>query len=404
MDPSILKQLLDVSALKILDSLDYDRSRELQLNKQLREQGLSPELTAAILTQAQLRIEAEDKFGPFASHMLFTRDGLAQATRLPVAAHHAARMRQAGVTSIVDLGCGVGADALAFAGTDVQVRAVEIDEVTAAVAAFNMREFPTAEVVHSAAENQDLAGFDALWCDPARRSGSHRDGQARRLSDPESFSPSLSWVVEKAAEVRAAGVKMGPALDHALVPDGWEAQWVSHNGDVVEVGLYAGDACQRAGRSALLMGDGPGTLTVHESEVPEADEPGIGELGEYLFEPDGALVRAGLVTALCDPLGVWRISPKIAYLTGDALVTGIAQRAVSQYRIVDVLPAGIKALRQALKARNIGKVIIKKRGMDIVPEKVRRQLKLTQGSESATLVFTRVGEKHVVLLTQPVTL
>lgn len=383
---------------------DYDRSRELQLNKQLREQGLSPELTAAILTQAQLRIEAEDKFGPFASHMLFTRDGLAQATRLPVAAHHAARMRQAGVTSIVDLGCGVGADALAFAGTDVQVRAVEIDEVTAAVAAFNMREFPTAEVVHSAAENQDLAGFDALWCDPARRSGSHRDGQARRLSDPESFSPSLSWVVEKAAEVRAAGVKMGPALDHALVPDGWEAQWVSHNGDVVEVGLYAGDACQRAGRSALLMGDGPGTLTVHESEVPEADEPGIGELGEYLFEPDGALVRAGLVTALCDPLGVWRISPKIAYLTGDALVTGIAQRAVSQYRIVDVLPAGIKALRQALKARNIGKVIIKKRGMDIVPEKVRRQLKLTQGSEPATLVFTRVGEKHVVLLTQPVTL
>lgn len=403
MDPSTLKQLLDVSALKILDSLDYDRSRELQLNKQLRAQGLSPELTAAILTQAQLRIEAEDKFGPFASHMLFTRDGLAQATRLPVAAHHAARMRQAGVTSVVDLGCGIGADALAFAGTDVQVRAVEIDEVTAAISAFNMREFPNAEVVHGAAEDQDLAGFDALWCDPARRSGSHRDGQARRLSDPESFSPSLSWVVEKAAEVRAAGIKLGPALDHALVPDGWEAQWVSHNGDVVEVTLYAGEACQRAGRSALLMGDGPGTLTVHESEVPEADEPGIGELGEYLFEPDGALVRAGLVTALCDPLGAWRVSPKIAYLTGDALVTGIAQRAVSQYRIVDVLPAGIKALRQALKARDIGKVIIKKRGMDIVPEKVRRQLKLTQGSESATLVFTRVGEKHVVLLTQPVT-
>ena len=384
MDPSTLKQLLDVSALKILDSLDYDRSRELQLNKQLRGQGLSPELTAAILTQAQLRIEAEDKFGPFASHMLFTRDGLAQATRLPVAAHHAARMRQAGVTSVVDLGCGV-------------------DEVTAAIAAFNMREFPTAEVVHGAAEDQDLAGFDALWCDPARRSGSHRDGQARRLSDPESFSPSLSWVVEKAAEVRAAGVKMGPALDHALVPDGWEAQWVSHNGDVVEVALYAGDARQRAGRSALLMGDEPGTLTVHESEVPEADEPGIGELGEYLFEPDGALVRAGLVTALCGPLNARRISPKIAYLTGDSLATGIAQRAVSQYRIVDVLPAGIKALRQALKARDIGKVIIKKRGMDIVPEKVRRQLKLTQGSESATLVFTRVGEKHVVLLTQPVT-
>lgn len=402
MDPSTLKQLLDVSALKILDSLDYDRSREFDINKQLRAQGLSPELTATILTQAQLREEAVTKFGPFASDMLFTRDGLAQATRLPVAAHHASRMRQAGVELIIDLGCGIGADALAFAGTDVRVRAVDIDETTAAIAAFNLRDFPHAEVVHASAEEQDLAGWDALWCDPARRSGSHRDGQARRLNDPEAFSPSLSWVVEKASEVRAAGVKLGPALDHSLIPNGWEAQWVSHNGDVVEVGLYAGDACQRAGRSALLIGDEPGTLVVHESEVPEEDEPGIGELGEYLFEPDGALVRAGLITALCGPINARRVSPKIAYLTGDSPVEGLAARAVSQYRIVDVLPAGIKALRQALKERNIGKVVIKKRGMDIVPEKVRRQLKLAKGSESATLVFTRVGEKHVVLLTQPV--
>jgi hypothetical protein len=75
---------------------------------------------------------------------------------------------------------------------------------------------------------------------------------------------------------------------------------------------------------------------------------------------------------------------------------------VSSYRIVDVLPAGIKPLRRALVERGIGRVIIKKRGADIVPDQVRRQLKLPAG-DTATLVFTRLGEDHVVLLTQPET-
>lgn len=429
MDPSTLEQLLNISALQALDSVDYSRADELKLQADLRSRGFSPELTAAILTQAQLRVHAQAKFGDFASGMLFTRDGLAQATRLPVAAHHAARMQRAGVTSVADLGCGIGADSLAMAGVGLDVSAVEIDEVTAAIAAYNLRIFDGVNVTHGAAEDFDLTRVDGLWCDPARRLGTHADGQARRLNDPEAFSPSLTWVKEAATRVRAAGIKLGPALDHALVPPGWEAQWVSHDGDVVEVCLYAGEACERPGRSALVMysaGNGTeagesgaaGTLAVHESELPSEDEPGLGTVGEYLFEPDGALVRAGLVTALCEPLAAWRISPTIAYLTGDAPVTGVAARAVSQYRIVDVLPAGIKALRAALVERGIGRVVIKKRGMDIDPDKVRRQLKLSAGkkagrkaasekagseaaSETATLVFTRVGEDHVVLLTQP---
>jgi hypothetical protein len=97
-----------------------------------------------------------------------------------------------------------------------------------------------------------------------------------------------------------------------------------------------------------------------------------------------------------------RVSGPIAYLTGDRLPQGAAAAAVSSYRIVDVLPAGIKPLRRALVERGIGRVIIKKRGADIVPDQVRRQLKLPAG-DTATLVFTRLGEDHVVLLTQPET-
>ena len=300
---------------------------------------------------------------------------------------------------IADLGCGIGADSIAFSGMGAQVTAVDADEVTAAIAAFNLRHLPDASVEHARAEDVDLAGFDALWFDPARRTigKADRRGSTSRISDPEAFSPSLSWVVDRAEEAEAAGVKLGPALDHALIPEGAEAQWVSHNGEVVEVCLYFGTARQRPGRSALVMGER--TLLVHEDDLPEADEADIGELGSYLLEPDGAIVRAGLVTALCGPLEARRVHPTIAYLTTDVEPSGPASAGVSAYEVIDVLPAKIASLRKELISRGIGSVVIKKRGADIVPDQVRRQLKLPKG-DKATLVFTRLGERHVVLLTR----
>lgn len=396
MDPQTLAKLLDPAVYAQLDGLQFDRSRELAQATKLRKRGLDADVAAGLLTQAQLRGEAVGKFGEFASDMLFTRDGLAQATRLPVAAHHAGRMLASQPTVIADLGCGIGADSLAFAGLGATVLAVDSDEVTAGIAAFNLRHFSGATVEHKRAEDVDLSTVDALWLDPARRKGTTSTGAARRLNDPEAFSPSLTWVFEAATQVRSIGVKLGPALDHELIPEGWEAQWVSHEGDVVEVALYHGAALRRPGRSALVM-DAAGSIEVHEDEVPSADEERIGELGDYLFEPNGALVRAGLVTALCAPLSARRISAPIAYLTGDAPATGVAARLVAQWRIAEVLPAGLKSLRKALVARGVGRLIIKKRGADIDPAQVRRTLKLPAG-RPATIVFTRVGEDHVVLL------
>ncbi|AOP54644.1 hypothetical protein BLSMQ_2938 [Brevibacterium aurantiacum] len=416
MDPQTLTELLDVSVLDRLDRIEDLPADELARSSALRKEGYSAEVTAGLLTQAQLRKDAVKTLGPFAEDMLFTRDGLAQATRLPVAAHHARRLLGEGkdtggdaddtgesadsAPTIADLGCGIGADSFAFAGMGAQVTAVDADEVTAAIASFNLRHLANASVEHARAEDIDTTDFDALWFDPARRTvgkGS-KSGSTARIFDPEDFSPSLSWVIDKAIAAKAAGVKLGPALDHSLIPDEAEAQWVSHAGEVVEVCLYFGTARQRPGRSALVMGDR--TLLVHEDDLPAEDEEGVGELGQYLLEPDGAIVRAGLVTALCGPLQARRVHPKIAYLTTDVEPTGPASAGVTSYEVTDVLPAKIPSLRKALISRGIGKVVIKKRGADIVPDQVRRQLKLPAG-DKATLVFTRLGDRHVVLLTQP---
>src|SRR5690606_12153176 len=107
----------------------------------LRAAGHSPELVTAVVGQARLRAKARPKFGPFAERMLFTRAGLEQATRLGIAARHAGRMRAAGIELVADLGCGIGGDALAFAGAGLRVHAVDADAVTAALAAYNLAPF-----------------------------------------------------------------------------------------------------------------------------------------------------------------------------------------------------------------------------------------------------------------------
>lgn len=88
----------------------YSPDRILPLTQSLRNQGYHPDLIALAFTQAQLRAQATTKFGPFAERMLFTRDGLEQATRLSVAVHHARRFTNAGITIMADITAGIGAD------------------------------------------------------------------------------------------------------------------------------------------------------------------------------------------------------------------------------------------------------------------------------------------------------
>ena len=189
MDQAELRELLSPGGLSLLDSLPAWQSSAdvVRSVADLRKAGHSPGLVAAVLAQSRLRSKAAAKFGPFADSMLFTEAGLEQATRLRVAAMHAGRFREAGLSRIVDLGCGIGADALAMAAIDLRVTGIERDEVTAAIAAHNLAPFEQAGIEHASAEDVDLAGYDGVYLDPARRDG------ARRLKDPADWSPSLDF-------------------------------------------------------------------------------------------------------------------------------------------------------------------------------------------------------------------
>lgn len=391
MDSAELAALLTPDGLRLLDGLPAIESTTgvARVVSQLRATGHSPDLVSAVVGQARLRAKARGKFGPFAERMLFTRAGLEQATRLQVAAHHAARFRDAAMASVADLGCGIGGDAMGFAGLGLRVDAVDADEVTAALAAYNLAPFgEQVRVQHGRAEASDLSAVDAVWLDPARRTSGHTETTRVR---PEDYAPSLHWAFDLAGRM-PTGIKLGPGFDRDEMPRDAEAQWISVDGSTVELVLWSGalarDGVQRA--ALVLRGESAHELT---GETDAVDAP-VRELGAFVHEPDGAVIRARLIGDVARSLEAGMLAPGVAYLTSDAALTS---PFVSSFRVRERVPADVKGLARALRDRNIGTLEIKKRGVDVDPAALRTKLKL-RGDESATLILTRVGTKRLAVL------
>ncbi|MFT3798222.1 THUMP-like domain-containing protein [Microbacterium sp.] len=391
MEPAELTALLTPEGLRLVDELGaVDSTAEVAAAvSRLRAAGLSPDLVSAAVGQARLRTRARAKFGAFADRMLFTRAGLEQATRLSIGARHAGRFRDAGLTRIADLGCGIGGDALALAGLGLEVLAVDADETTAALAAYNLAPFAdTATVRHARAEDVDLAGVDAVWLDPARRTAGHTETTRVGAGD---WSPPLEWVFDLSSRM-PAGIKLGPAFDRALIPADAEAQWITVDGSTIELVLWTG-ALARAGiRRAALVVRGEAAAEVTASG--DAPDVPVRALGAFVHEPEGAVIRARLIGEVARGLDAGMLAPGIAYLTSDAALTN---PFVQSFRVRERLPFDVKALARALRERGIGTLEIKKRGVDVDPAALRTKLKL-HGPESATLLLTRIDDKRVALL------
>jgi THUMP domain-containing protein len=391
-----ISALLTEQGWALLESLPpYDEAEAMTLGERLRAAGHPPALVAAALTQSRLRAAARDKFGPFAAGMLFTPTGLEQATRLQVAARHAQRFASAGVERVADLGCGIGSDSMALATFDREVLAVERDELTAAVATMNLRHWPEATVRCEDATAADLTGIGGAFVDPARRTAS-----GKRLLDPREGSPPLSFVLDLARRLPAVGLKTAPGIPHHLVPEGAEAQWISVAGDVVEAGLWFGLLAREGVRRGALVLPADGDESASPAEVTDAGmpEPEVGQVGQVLYEPDAAVIRAGLVGQVAAAVEGRLLDRTIAYVSADRLVrTSLA----TAYAVEDVFPFQLKSLRTWLRDRGVGRLTIKKRGTAVEPEQLRRQLRL-EGDGEATIVLTRVAGRQSVLAVRPV--
>jgi hypothetical protein len=283
-----------------------------------------------------------------------------------------------------------------MAAIDLNVVAVELDEVTAACATYNLAPFENAEVLNADVTELDLTRFESAFFDPARRElGSGKERAARKF-DPSSFSPNFDWVVEQ-ARLRPTGIKVGPGHPHEAIPEDAEAQWVSVNGDLVELGLWFGSLARPGvARSALLLRDGVRHELVSASSNPP--HAPLRELGEYLYEPDNALVRSHLISVIAEQEDLGLIAPEIAYLTGGR---ELASPWLRGFKVVESMAFDRKKLKSRLHEMKVGVLEIKKRGSDVVPETLRKELQL-KGERAATLIVTRVGDSHRAIICEAI--
>lgn len=365
-------------------------SSELAVSRQLRKQ-LSPDEVRAALALLEGRRSAAAKFDD-ADALFFDREAAEQASPAKVACYTAARLTKtlkAGMR-IADLGCGAGADALALA-EHAAVVAVDLDPTRLAMCAANAAiRGVTSRIETQCADVTSWAappGIGAAWLDPARR-----DDQGRRL-DPEGWSPPLSAAIEVARRFPAAGIKLSPGIDVDELPSDGEVEFISLHGRLIEAVLWLGAAAAVSAQATVLPA-GASMARGRGDVEPAADlrAPGV-----YLFDPDTAVVRAGLIRKLAVDLGGWQIGGATAYLSGnDAQVTPFARR----FRLLEVRAFSERGAREMAAMAGSGRLEVMRRGAPVDTNALERRLNagLPGGDPVHTLALTRIGGRISALL------
>lgn len=346
------------------------------------------ELAKAALETVILRAKAQRKFS-HAGQMYFSREALEQSSGEAVARYRGARY--ASFSSVGDLACGLGGDALGLADAGpAQLTLVDVDPLRLALARANLDACGHARRATFICADLTVAPLpkvEALWFDPARR----REG--RRVFSVADYHPPLAIIKTWLASIAALGVKISPgvALDE-LAGYSAEIEFISEGGELKECVLWFGPLRSRGGtdafRRATLL-PGPHTLLADPAAVTTLSAPQA-----YLYEPDPAILRAGLVTTLAAQISAHQLDPSIGYLTSERLTATPFARA---FAIEAALPFQLKRLRAALRARGVGQVTVKKRGSPLEPEALIRQLKLS-GPESRIVFLTQVSGKPYALI------
>jgi hypothetical protein len=274
---------------------------------------------------------------------------------------------------------------------------LDLDELRLAMARENLRSvYPDREASFVLADLRSALPFKrsrikhstpALFFDPARRKGGRRAFSVRR------YDPPLDIINHWLPDFPALGVKISPGVDlDEIAAYDAELEFISLQGELKEAVLWFGPLKSAFRRATVL----PGPHTFSSDSLPKERLP-LSEPQEYLYEPDPAILRAGLVAHLGARLGASQLDPEIAYLTSSVLKNSPYARA---WKVEDWLPFNLKRLRAYLREQNLGKVTVKKRGSPLDPDALIRSLRL-KGDLERVLVLTQVSGQPSVLVCLP---
>jgi hypothetical protein len=330
------------------------------------------ERAAVLVETTLLRRKAAAKFAD-PDGWLFTDEALQQATAGPVARHRARRLAGAVVH---DVTCSIGAELAALRDTASFVVGSDLDPVRLAMARHNLAGGGAGVELCRADALAPVTRDTVIVADPARRSG------GRRRFDPLDYAPALDRLYEVYA-TRDMVVKCAPGADFdQLRRIGFtgEIEVTSLAGSVREACLWSGGLAGATITRRATMLDSGEQLT-----DAEPDDCTVAPAGRWILDPDGAVVRSGLVRQYAARHGLWQLDPDIAYLSGAELPLG-----VRGFEVLAQLDFRERALRQELSARDVGALEILVRGVDVDPDALRARLR-PRGSQRLSLVITRIG-------------
>lgn len=368
------RQLVESLIAERMSQGHLTKATQLADAKFFRDSLEEKNVARALLELATARANAADKF-PTA--WLMDHDSAQQATPCQVIAHRGARIAQIFPQGVVhDVTCSIGTESLlmehglGYIGSDIDEQRVRMARENNPDAAWFLGDATTI-----------TSRADVIVADPARRF------QGRRIARPEDLIPPLPDLIDL-YKGRPMAIKCAPGLDFSE----WEGvvSVVSMHGGVKEACLYTPEfSLQGESREAcVIKTDGVDIITnATEASVPAA------EPGRFILDPDGAIVRAGLVQHFAAREGMWMLDPQIAFLTGDRIPEGY-----SGFEFIQTCP--LKKLRPVLKELDVGSAEILVRGVDVDPDKLRKTLKL-RGKRAATVVCTRIGRQGIALICGP---
>ena len=362
-----------------------------------REFAAPPLVAAALRIVATCR-QAAAKFTR-ADRMWFSSRGLEQATAEAVARHKARRFAvEGGTGSVVDLCSGIGGDSIALAGS-AHVVSVDFDPTMTARTRWNAEIYQVKdriEAITARAEGFSIPLGSWLHVDPDRRTRS-----ARKTNVVAEYAPGLDALLGWVTTTRGGAIKLGPASDFAthFGGDRFEVEVVSLRGECKEATAWFGDRVTPGVRRRASVLPSGATWTDGEdpAEPPARDRwVAAGPVNRWIFDPDPALVRAGLLNGFARAHGWTRIEPGVDLLTGPERSLS---PLVTSFEVVDLFPLDIKILRREVARRGLGPLDIKTRGLTTSPETYRARLRPV-GPNPATWIFvaSQTGPGRAILV------
>ena len=367
---------------------------------------VTPDLITAAMTQARLREKLVNRWGIDPESWLLTQEGLEQASRPLVSKFRAEWVSEKFGKSIhiLDLTCGLGFDAMAFAKAGHQVTCYEIDAEIAEMARHNLAGLSATVITADATKVELPDEYDLIFIDPARRdpqAARKSDGSTIRIFDPQRWSPSWDFIVGL-GQHKPVLVKVAPGIDDESIKD-WDAQWISADGDLVEAMLSWPGSGQRI---ATILNSQAGKSTQIAGGTKTPAHP----LGKWLVVPDAALIRAGALTPIAERIKGGLVNEHIAWLTSndaeavESLVHDNYEHSMV-FEIAKVTTLNEKVLTKALAEFPASALTIMTRGVTISVEALRRKVFKKQERTNPELILAvyRENSGPVALICRRIT-